>query len=138
MPKKSIFTKKQKRIRPKKAKEVAPQRPKQKRLNPIKLSINEASALSLQIQQMLDGVLEPAPPALREYLYRADTEVKDLIQVLTSKLGGTKSLDGLRVTGSVDDAMYWVDTVVDKFMASASVSDTDSMLDALFESKGEL
>lgn len=133
MPKKSVFTRKQKRIRPKKTKEAAPQRPKQKPLNPIKLSINEASALSLQIQQMLDGVLSPAPPALREYLYRADTEVKDLIQVLTNKLGGTKSLDGLRVVGSVDEAMYWEDTVADKFLAGASASNTDAMLDALFE-----
>lgn len=104
MPKKSIFTRKQKRF-----KKVKPKKDKQRPLglkapkksgDAIKSSINEASALSLHVQQLLDGVLAGAPPVLRNYLHRADHEIRDLIKLLTTKLGGTQDPDQITVSAS--------------------------------------
>jgi len=66
----------------------------------IKQGINEASALGLHIQKLLDTTFAPAPPVLREYLKRADHEIRDLIKLLTTKLGGTPDHDAITITAS--------------------------------------
>lgn len=66
----------------------------------LKSGINAASELSLHIQTLLDGVFAPAPPVLREYLKRADNEVRDLIKLMVSKLGGTPDHDAITITAS--------------------------------------
>lgn len=66
----------------------------------IKIGINEASALGLHIQKLLDTTFASAPPVLRGYLVNADNEIRDLIKLLTSKLGGTPDHDAISVTAS--------------------------------------
>jgi hypothetical protein len=98
--KKSIFLRKPKKI--KKHKPERAHKPKPGRVpgNAIKQGINEASSLSIAIQRLLDTTFANAPPVLRKYLHRMDREAKDLIKVLTSKLGGTPDPEQIHVTAS--------------------------------------
>lgn len=66
----------------------------------LKNGINGVSAVSIHIQKLLDTVFAPAPPVLREYLMRADSELRDLIKLMVTKLGGTPDQDNIVVTAS--------------------------------------
>lgn len=66
----------------------------------LKIGINEASALGLHIQKLLDTTFAPAPPVLRNYLLSADNEIRDLIKLMITKLGGTPDNDTIAVTAS--------------------------------------
>ena len=97
---KSIFLRKPKKIKKHKPEKVV--KPKRPRVpgNAIKQGINEASALSIGIQRLLDTTFANAPPVLRKYLHRMDREARDLIKLLTSKLGGTPDPEQIHVTAS--------------------------------------
>jgi hypothetical protein len=98
--KKSIFLRKPKKVRKHKPERVHKPKPGRVPGNAIKQGINEASALSIGIQRLLDTTFANAPPVLRKYLHRMDREAKDLIKVLTSKLGGTPDPEQIQVTAS--------------------------------------
>lgn len=102
MPKKSIFLRKPKKFKKSRKPERRPLdlKPPKKSGDAIKTSINEASSLSIHVQQLLDGCFSGAPPVLRNYLHRADSEIRDLIKLLTTKLGGTTDPDQITVTAS--------------------------------------
>lgn len=63
----------------------------------LKNSISQTSQLSMHIQQLLDECFVLAPNQLRGYLLRADVEVRDLLRLLTSKIGSTPDPDILPV-----------------------------------------
>lgn len=64
----------------------------------LKSCVTQTSQLAMHIQQLLDGPFAVAPTQLRGYLNRADSEVRDLLRLLTSKIGGTPDADVLEVS----------------------------------------
>jgi hypothetical protein len=73
---------------------------KQKKQTPeavIKNGISQTSQLSMHIQTLLDETFALAPNQLKGYLIRADAEVRDLLRLLTSKIGVTPDPDVLDV-----------------------------------------
>ena len=63
----------------------------------LKNCISQTSQLSMHVQQLLDECFSMAPNQLRGYLLRADVEVRDLLRLLTSKIGSTPDPDILPV-----------------------------------------
>lgn len=85
-----------------KAVAVKPLQPgdKKPKLSPeamLKNCISQTSQLSMHVQQLLDECFSMAPNQLRGYLLRADVEVRDLLRLLTSKIGSTPDPDILPV-----------------------------------------
>lgn len=97
---KSIFLKKPKKKKFKATKKPQQVKPVKRAGDAIKNSINQASAVSIHIQQLLDTTFQGAPPSLRSYLTRADNEIRDLIKLLVTKFGGTEDADQITVQAS--------------------------------------
>ena len=97
---KSIFLKKPKKKKFKAAKKPQQVKPVKRAGDAIKNGINQASAVSIHIQQLLDTTFQGAQPFLRDYLNRADSEIRDLIKVLVTKFGGTPDVDQITVQAS--------------------------------------
>ena len=64
----------------------------------LKSCVTQTSQLAMHVQQLLDGPFAVAPTQLRGYLNRADSEIRDLLRLLTSKIGGTPDADVLEVS----------------------------------------
>ena len=63
----------------------------------LKNCITQTSQLAMHIQNLLDESFVLAPNQLRGYLMRADAEIRDLLRLLTSKIGVTPDVDVLEV-----------------------------------------
>lgn len=97
----------------------------------LKNSISQTSQLSMHIQQLLDECFALAPNQLRGYLLRADVEVRDLLRLLTSKIGSTPDPDVLPVDYFKEDLKDTDEKHAGSVNATVSAAvnaDTDLML----------
>ena len=101
----------------------------------LKNCISQTSQLSMHIQQLLDECFVLAPNQLRGYLLRADVEVRDLLRLLTSKIGSTPDPDVLPVDYFKEDLkdvdekhVGTVNTAVSGANDADNTDDTDLIL----------